>query len=282
MEKSLKVKHMKFDITASIVLYNNDREMLKAAIDSFLATKLNIKLFLIDNSPTDDLKNISIDARVEYIHNPSNPGFGAGHNIAIKRIGNETKYNLILNPDIYFDAGVIEKILSYMDNNNDVGALMPQILYPNGEIQYIAKLLPTVQNFIVRRFVPFKALTKKTNDAFELRMSNYNSIMEAPFLSGCFLVFRQNLLLSINGFDENIFMYTEDIDICRRVIAKGYKTIFYPTVSVYHDHEEKTFFKLNTLKVYLKSATYYFNKYGWFIDKERDEINKRTLNQFAK
>ncbi|MBL4677499.1 MAG: glycosyltransferase family 2 protein [Mucilaginibacter sp.] len=270
------------DIAASIVLYNNDRKMLKAAIDSFLAVQLKIRLYLIDNSPTDVLKDLIVDERVVYKHNPSNPGFGAGHNIAIKDIGAGTAYFLVLNPDIYFEKGVVENILSYMYQNQDVGVVMPKILYPDGEIQYVAKLLPTISNFLIRRFIPIKALTQKKNEEFELKKSNYDTIIEAPFLSGCFMIFRQDVLLKIDGFDENIFMYTEDIDICRRVIRFGLKCIFYPVVSVFHDHEKKSFLKYKTLKVYLRSAIYYFNKYGWFFDRERESINRKTLKQFVK
>ena len=66
---------MDFAATGSIVLYNNDIDTLLAAINSFLNTSLPIKLYLIDNSPTNYLKDIVSDQRIEYIHNPSNPGF---------------------------------------------------------------------------------------------------------------------------------------------------------------------------------------------------------------
>ena len=92
-----------YDITACIVLFNNDRSMLLKAIMSFLNTNLSVKLYLIDNSPEDQLKNIICDQRVSYIFNPANPGFGAAHNIVIKKILGSSKYHLVLNPDIYFD-----------------------------------------------------------------------------------------------------------------------------------------------------------------------------------
>lgn len=271
---------MKIDATGCIVLYKNDREMLLKAINSFLNTSLNIELFLIDNSPNDDLKNIIVDNRVVYLHNPSNPGFGAAHNIAIRKAFESSDYHLVLNPDIYYDKGILEMIVKYMDSHSEVGVIMPKILYPNGDIQYLAKLLPTPFDFIIRRFIPVASIKKRMSNKFELRNSNYNKIIDVPYLSGCFMVFRTEVLNKINGFDENIFMHTEDIDICRRVILSGYHSVFYPQVSVYHDHEKKTFLNLKTFKIYLKSAIYYFNKWGWFFDQNRKEINKRTLSQF--
>lgn len=268
-----------YDIVCGLVIYKNERKQLLDAIESFLNTKLNIKLVLIDNSPFDNLKDIKIDGRVEYIHNPSNPGYGAAHNIAINKYSDKTKYHLILNPDIYFFEGVLEDIISFMDKNEMVGLLMPKVLYPDGEIQYLAKLIPSPFVFFARRFLPFALLKKKILNKFELRFSGYNLIMETPYLSGCFMVFSNKALKSIKGFDENIFMHMEDLDITRRCYDAGFKTVFYPNQLVYHDHIYKTFLTLNNLKMYFSSAFYYFNKWGWLIDKKRSRINKLTIDK---
>ncbi|RVU91803.1 glycosyltransferase family 2 protein [Flavobacterium columnare] len=267
-----------YNIVCSLVVYNNDRGQLLDAIDSFLNTDLNVKLILIDNSPNDLLRDIKIDSRVAYIHNPSNPGYGSAHNIAIKMYSDKTKYHLILNPDIYYSNGVVEDILNFMDKNESIGLLMPKILYPDGEIQYLAKLIPSPFVFFARRFVPISILKKKIMDKFELRFSGYDTIIEVPYLSGCFMVFRSEALKKINGFDENIFMHMEDLDITRRCKESGFKTIFYPNQVVYHDHQYKSFLTIQNLKMYFTSAVYYFNKWGWFFDKTRRKINKQTIS----
>ena len=105
-------------MTGCIVLYNNNKNILQQAINSFLNCEIVNKLYLIDNSPTDNLKDICVDERVEYIHNPSNPGFGAAHNIAIeKALQSDSKYHIVLNPDVYFDNNVIFELKKYMDDN---------------------------------------------------------------------------------------------------------------------------------------------------------------------
>ena len=71
-------------VTASVVLYRTNPNDLKKVIDSFLFSDYNFRLYLIDNSPSDELKSFE-RVSIEYIHNPSNPGFGAGHNIAITK-----------------------------------------------------------------------------------------------------------------------------------------------------------------------------------------------------
>lgn len=270
-----------FDIVCSLVIYKNDRKQLLEAIESFLATDLNVHLILIDNSPNDILKDIKIDPRIEYLFNPSNPGYGTSHNLGIKKYYNNSKYHLILNPDIYYNKGVVEDIISFMENNSSIGLVMPKILYPNGSIQYLAKLIPSPFVFFARRFLPIPFIKKKISDKFELRFSGYNKIMEAPYLSGCFMFFKAQVLKELNGFDEKIFMHMEDLDISRRCYEAGYKTIYYPNQVVYHDHLYKTFLTFANLKMYFISAFYYFNKWGWFFDKKRTQINKKIIKQIT-
>lgn len=270
---------MEFSISCGLVAYNNDRVLLENAISSFLNSSIKGNLYFIDNSPDDALKTINTDARFDYISNPSNPGFGAAHNIGIKKaISSGARYHLILNPDIYFNKGTLEKLVDYMEQNKDVGVVMPKILYPDNSLQRIAKLLPSPIDFFVRRFMPVKSIQNKIDSRYELHDYKYDKPIDIPFLSGCFMLFRTDILEKIGGFDEKIFMYTEDIDICRRVIDSGNRTVVYPLTFVYHDHVKKSFLSLKNLKVYSKSAIYYFNKWGWFFDKKRKAINQKTLD----
>lgn len=270
-----------YDITASIVLYKNRKSCVQKTINSFLNTHLNVRLYLIDHSPNDALTSLSNDERIEYISNPLNPGFGSGHNVAIRRVAGKSKFHAVINPDIFYEAGVIESILDFMHQYPRVGIVMPKILYPDGSTQHVAKLLPTPVDFIVRRFIPSDRIRNKIDTRFELRHSGYNRMFNAPFLSGCFLVCRTDALLKIRLFDESIFLYTEDIDLCRRMIMSGYRCIFYPKVSVCHNYEKKLLYNFKNLKIFLKSGIYYFNKWGWFNDTKREKINEHTLNQFS-
>jgi hypothetical protein len=266
-----------YDIVCSLVIYKNDRKQLLEAINSFLNTDLKVRLMLIDNSPTDELRDIISDSRTKYIHNPSNPGYGSTHNIAIRKYLDKTKYHLILNPDIYYSKGVLEDVISFMDSDKKIGLVMPKVLYPDGNIQYLAKLIPSPFVFFARRFLPINVIKKRIADKFELRFSNYDVVMEVPYLSGCFMVFSTDALEAINGFDENIFMHMEDLDITRRCSDAGFKTVFYPKQVVYHDHLYKSLLTIANLKMYFASAFYYFNKWGWFFDKKRTLTNKKTI-----
>lgn len=268
-------------ISSSIVLYKNNETVLKAAISSFLKiTFPDVILYLIDNSPTDELRDIFDDSRVIYIHNPSNPGFGAAHNIALKlAIEQGSKYHLILNPDVYYAEGVLEELTDYLEKNTDIGNIMPKVLYPNNEIQRLCKLLPTPYDWIGRRFNPFKKMVEKRNDLFELRFTGYDRIMDVPYLSGCFMYLRISALNEIGLFDEGIFMYGEETDLCRRLIDAGYRTVFYPRVYIYHHFEKGSHKSWRLTKIGMQSAIYYFNKWGWFFDRKRRLINKDILRK---
>ena len=263
-------------INISIVLYNNPMSMLEKAIQSVLNTSLNITLYLIDNSPTDELQILAaLDSRIEYIPNHSNPGYGTAHNISIRKsIEAKIPYHLVLNPDIYYSQAVIEEIVNYMDQHSNVGLLMPKILYPNGDMQYLCKLLPTPLDWF-GRFVSnyvYSDYFKKQNHIFEMRFANFEMPLEVPYLSGCFMFLRTSTVQKAGLFDENIFLHTEDADLSRRIFEIS-KNIYYPYVHVYHLHNKEAYRSLKVMFMQIKSIIYYFNKWGWFFDKKRSLVN---------
>lgn len=272
------------NLSVSIVLFHNKKEQVERAICSVLNTNLKVRLFLVDNSTSDDLKSLSnIDnRRIEYIFNNSNLGFGGAHNIAIRKsIEENTPYHLVLNPDVYFEKGVLEELYNFMENNPDVGLVMPKVLYPDGKLQYLCKLLPTPIDLFGRRFLnfgPFRKFIEKRNEIYELRFTGYNKIMEVPYLSGCCMFLRTNILKKVGLFDERFFMYLEDTDLTRR-IHKVSKTIYYPYVHIYHEYGKGSYKNLKLLKYHIDSAIKYFNKWGWVFDKERVLINKSILEK---
>lgn len=260
------------DICGSIVVYNQSYDDLKPAIDSFLNTELNVRLFLIDNSPKKLLRKKICDLRIFYKPNDHNIGFGKAHNKVIKSTVGLSKYHLVLNPDVYFEKGNLEKMFNYMELNPDVGQLMPKVLYPNNELQYVCKLLPRPSDLFLRRFLPLFSSPK-----YALRNFSYSRVIDIPNLSGCFMFLRAESLKKVGLFDPVFFMYLEDVDLTRRMNAH-YRTIFFPNSEIFHKHEKASFKSMKLLLIHIKSAIYYFNKYGWFQDSERKRINKKVIN----
>jgi GT2 family glycosyltransferase len=270
---------MKVDVTISIVAYQNSPQYLRSAIDSALNTNLNVKLYFIDNSPTDKLKSLCNDPRCEYIFNNKNLGFGKAHNIAMRKAIEESKYHLVLNPDIYFSKGALEKIFEYMEKNPDVGQIMPKVLYPNGDIQRLCKLLPAPADLLLRRFFHWLPGASERDKKYELVSSGYDKIMNIPYLSGCFMFLRSSVLAEKGLFDERIFMYIEDADLTRR-IHQHYKTLFYPFAEVFHHYHKGSYKNFRLMLYNIHGAFIYFNKWGWLIDTERRKINRMVIEQY--
>lgn len=267
-------------VTASIVLYKTERKILINAINSFLNSEVSSKLYLIDNSPTNKLRDIFLDQRVLYIHNPSNLGFGAAHNIAIKEaIIQGAKYHFIINPDVYFNKDVISPMVEYMNSNKNVGMMMPQILNDDGSIQNLPKLLPSPYSVLMRKIKKPRAIYESFISKYELRFVQENVIYDTPILSGCFTLLNIKAIKEIGMYDDIFFMYFEDWDLSRRM-HKKYKAIYYPLVSIYHGYESGANKNSRLFKIFVSSAIKYFNKWGWFFDKDRKKINKEALAQF--
>ena len=270
-------------ITASIVLYNTDISQLRNAINSY-APSVGRILYLIDNSEQEfDLKQLDMDlAYVRYIFNNKNLGYGAGHNIAIRKaLDKNSRYHVVLNPDIRFEPKILNSLESFMNQHNDTVYILPKVIYPNGELQYLCKLLPSPMDLFLRRFVFSFAFIKKYNDIYILKRSGYNKIINPPCLSGCFMFLRLDTIRQYNiFFDERFFMYLEDFDLIRRLHRVG-KTIFYPYVTIIHDHAHASYKSKKMLKLHIVSTIKYFNKYGWFIDRERKKMNNKILQEIT-
>ena len=270
-----------YQVTATIVTYKNDPEEIRKAADSFLNCKLKVHLYLVDNSPEPSLgKYFGDDTRIDYYYVNANRGFGAGHNVIMKQPSKMGEYHLVLNPDITFEDGAIEGLFKYMEQNKDIGNVMPKVLFPDGSFQYLCKLLPNPIDWFVR-MLPIKTLKKKINYRFEMRFADFSKPMNVPYLSGCFMFLRKSVVEEIGVFDEHIFMYGEDADLNRRIHQK-YRTMYYPDVTVIHAYEGGTHKSLKLFWVTVKALSYYLTKWGWIFDKERRIINRKTINMYKR
>lgn len=272
-------------LTASVVIYHSQKKEIKSLLKSVQESNCVKRLYIIDNASTDEnrvfFESGSLSSIIEYIPH-ENTGYGSSHNIALqKAIEEGSDYHVVLNPDIYFESNVLSELVRYMDINTDIGYILPKVTYPNGELQYLCKLLPTPFDLIFRRFLPKTRFIVRHNERYELRHSGYNKIMNPPCLSGCFMFMRLSTLKENNlFFDERFFMYCEDFDLMRR-IHRVAKTVYYPNVTVVHNHAKESYKSRKMLMTHIKSAIKYFNKFGWFFDSERKEMNKQILREIS-
>ena len=261
--------------TASIVLYKHSYSDLKPTLDSLLATPSLSKVILVDNDESTWAKSFS-HAKVVYVKSEGNFGFGYGHNYAIKRFAQDADFFLVCNPDISFDTRQFEQLIEFAANRPE-GLFLPRVVYANGENQYGARLLPSPLNLFARRFSPKYA--EKLDHSFLLKDFNLSKAIFAPYLHGCFMLFRSEALVALDGFDERFFMYMEDVDLSRRCAVK-FGNVYYPLVQVIHAHEKGSYKNTKLLKAHLKSAWQYFWKWGWCYDAGRKKLNMLALQQF--
>ena len=284
-------------ITASIVTYKHHFLDIEPVLRSLLASPVEV-IYIVDHSVDimpdllpeleefrsrvftgDPLIRKKVEEGLKVIYIPhKNTGYGGGHNVAIRKaVEAGSEYHLVVNPDIWFGPRVIPALKQYMDNHKDVGQMMPKVLFPNGQIQRLAKMLPTPYNIFGRACLPTSFISKE-NNKFELMESGYTMTLNVPFLSGCFMFFRTSVLVEIDGFDERYFLYADDIDITRR-IHQRYKTLYYPKIPIYHKLSRASHKSLHLFFVHIANIMRYFNKWGWWDDNERKEINARLQKQ---
>ena len=266
-------------ISASLVLYNNRSHDVDNVIDSVLKSCIDV-LYIVNHSNNDDFKSlVTRSDKIFYIHT-ENDGYGKGHNkgFSLSQEIKPSEYHIVLNPDIYFEPEAIDKLQAYMDEHEDVGLVMPKVFYPNGDFQYLCKLLPTPVDIFFRQFAP-RSIREKNDDKYAMKTASFDMEMNVPSLSGCFMFFRTARFKEIGGFDERYFMHFEDIDITRR-IGDISRTVYYPGASIVHAHEAAHKRSKKMLLIGLQSAIKYFNKWGWVFDRERKKRNAEAIKRY--
>jgi len=266
-----------YQVSASIVVYKNDPEEVASAVRSVLSAPLRVRCTVVDNSPTTALRQCVTDCGATYIYVGGNLGFGRGHNLAMRSDCEASEYHLVLNPDVHFAQDIPAILYRFLNDNPDIGLVMPRIRYPDGSEQQLCKQIPAPIDLISRRFggAIGRSIFAKQLSRYELRDLDMSVAREIPCLSGCFMFIRSETLREVGFFDERYFMYMEDVDLCRRIGSK-YKTVFFPEVAVTHGYAKGSYIDRKLLKYHLRSALRYFWKWGWIFDPERRRLNKKT------
>lgn len=271
-------------ITASIVTYHTPPGELEACVASLARAE---RVWVIDNA-----SDPGMVARCKAIAHPSivyipaeNRGYGAGHNIAISEaLAGGTDFHLVVNSDVTFEPFMLTRAADILDSLPYTGLLHPRLRYPSGEEQYSVRLLPTPLDLIAHRFLP-RRLVSRLMDRYELRAHPRDKeLIATPYVQGSFMLFSADALRDLKDrygyfFDERFFMYPEDIDISRRIASTERDVAYEPAVEAIHNHRAASRRSLRMLAVHAVNMTRYFNKWGWFYDPERRQLNSLTLSK---
>jgi GT2 family glycosyltransferase len=248
----------KVQISATIVLYEEQEEVLLQAVHSFLGTSLTKHLFLVDNSPLPLSNQFLLNhPEITYIFNNKNVGFGKANNLVIDNIKHISDYHLVLNPDTKFDPEILEELVSELKRNEEVALIAPAINFPDGRHQYSVRIYPAFFDLVVRKLNIFPKRIHKG----EYRSIDLSKTFYPDAIHGSFLLFKTNDFVSIQGFDERYFMYFEDIDICRKIDVIGKKKLYYPKVKVTHILRKESAKKMKLFFYHFSSAVKYFLKW---------------------
>lgn len=219
----------------SIVIINyNTKKLVLDCLQSIKASTgidFGIKIIVVDNSF--EFKKI---LGITLITSSGNIGFSAGNNLATKDLVGD--YVWYLNPDTTVDPDTISFMVNYMDTHPDVGVATPKLLLPDGIFdKNCHRSFPTIWN----SFCHFSGLDKlfpksKLFSGYYLGFKPIATETEVDVVGGSSLLTRVNLAKQIGWWDEDYFMYGEDIEFTYRIKQLGFKVMFVPDVIIHHYH----------------------------------------------
>ena len=252
-----------YDISATIVLYENDIEILKKTVQSFLKIPLKKRLFLVDNSKINLLEKKFQSPEINYHFVGKNIGFGAGHNLVLEQIKQRSKYHLILNPDVSFSGEVVSNLIEEFQNKEDIAMIAPKIVFPNGNNQISCRRYPSILDLFIRRSGFFKRIFKAAILNGEYGDKDLNKSFYPDFVHGCFMLFKTVDFIKIGGFDKRYFLYMEDVDICKKIDATGKKKKYYPNEQITHILNKGSSKNARLFLIHFISGIKYFKKWGF-------------------
>lgn len=249
---------MKVKLSIIIVNYNG-KKFIKDCIDSINKNLhfLSYEIIILDNDSKDDSCNYIKEnfPEVRLIESKINHGFGKGNNEAVKFANG--KYLLLLNNDtILLDN--LDSIFDLLEKENEIGVVGINMLNGNKKYLNAAGVFP---NF--KTMFQFKKLYNLNND---FKTGNFSkNRYEVDWLCGSFLFLKKDTYVKIGGFDEDYFMYVEDVDFCKKIADLGLKRIFISNLSYIHFvgfNSNKNPLLVKGFKIYIKK---HFNGFNSFI-----------------
>ncbi len=231
------------DLSIIIVNYNV-KEFLQNLLHSIEKASSNItkEIIVVDNASDDGSIEFINEKfpKVKLIANNVNLGFGKANNIGFKQATG--KFILLINPDTIVAEDTLEKMIRFIETNKDAGLAGCKILNPDGTLQLACR----------RSFPgPWTSFTKviglsslfpdsKLFACYNLTYLNENQTYEVDAISGSFMMMRKEVYEKVGGFDEQFFMYGEDLDLCYRIQKSGFKVYYVHTAQIIHYKGEST------------------------------------------
>jgi GT2 family glycosyltransferase len=222
------------DVSVAIVNYNAEEELARCLTSLLASTGLgSFEVIVADNASTDGSVRMleTRFAGVRLIRSGENLGFAGASNLCWREA--RSSLVLFLNSDALLPEDALGRMVSIARARPEVGVLGPRLRYEDGAVQMSfgrtlglgAELSQKCWNAGYRRGKgPLRAAVER----------EYSREHRVDWVSGACLLTRRDLLETVSGFDENFFMYSEDVDLCLRIRALGAEVLFTPDVEVVH------------------------------------------------
>ncbi len=222
-----------------IVDYRSD-PLLDRALAALSVSVLSaaLKIVVVENCPRKARLQLPQNLDLRFLPQKTNLGFGRAVNLARRHL--QTPYFLILNPDLQLFPKTISILHDYLEKHPDVGAVVPKLIDPAGNLQYSARTFYDFLTIILRR-TPLGGLFP---DHPSLRRHlimdwDHNSIREIDWALGACMMVREKAV-GEEIFDPRFFLYFEDVDLCLRLKKEGWKVIYNPEALAVHEHRQES------------------------------------------
>ena len=247
------------DISVVIVNYNV-LYFLEQCILSIKAasTNLTVEIIVVDNHSTDEsCKIISKNfSEIQLIQNKKNVGFSKANNQGVRIAKGE--YVLILNPDTVLAEDTLDKIFTFAKTKNNLGALGVKLIDGSGKFLSESKRGIPVPQVAFNKL--FAISSKRTGKYYASHLSeNENGVVDV--LVGAFMFLKRSIYNEVKGFDEDYFMYGEDIDLSYKILKKGYQNYYFSDTTVIHYKGESTLKDLKYLRYFHKAMKIFYQKH---------------------
>ncbi len=232
--------------TAIVILNFNGEDLLAKYLPAMIRHSAGADMWVVDNASTDN----SIDyvqnnfPAVKIIQNDKNLGYSGGYNASLRKI--DADLLLLLNNDIMVDQPWVPQIQKHFQNHPEVGIAQPKILSEifNKHFDYAGAAGGRI-DFMGLPYCRGRVLDYCTED-----QGQYNEVTSVEWASGAAFCIRKEVFLELGGFDDDFFMHFEEIDLCIRAMANGWKIHYLGGSEVKHlggatlpeGHPKKLFF----------------------------------------
>ena len=258
------------DLSVIIVSYNVEH-FLHLCLESVYAAinNINAEILVIDNASADNsvemMRKKFPSTRV--ISNVDNLGFGKANNKAAKLA--KGRHVCFLNPDTIVSQKTFKEFIQLHEANPTIGISGPQMIDGTGQFLLESKRgLPTIKAAVFKSLGLFKLSARFFGQYYNLSVAQ-NQNGNTDVLAGAFMFMRKRLYDQLEGFDENFFMYGEDIDISHRSLKLGYTNFYFSQSKVIHFKGESTPKNKAYEKRFFSAMSYYYNKnfsHNWLIN----------------